>query len=118
MSNKNVRAAEALLNDPPMEPEHFDGLLRFAGEALTDVRLREIGDWDGATIQDAMLSCGLIEPREMTAACDPDVCRCAEYGDFPQTCLRITPLGQRAIAVFREWQDTARSSPDTPTTHG
>lgn len=100
---------------PGLSEEDCSSLLRFVGEALSESRVEEIGDWDGGDIQQAMEDAGLLAPREVTEACNPESCRCAEYG-FPTTCFRITPLGKKAIATFRAWQDSLRSSPDTPTT--
>jgi len=49
------------------------------------------GDVDGGDLQEAAEKFGLIEPHQVTEACC-EGCNCAEYGDFPQTCYRKTPL--------------------------
>ena len=84
-------------------------LLRFAGAALTETRVKEIGDWDGGDLQDVMVDCGLLDEVTMAAPCGEE-CRCREFyseKDFPITCFRISDLGQRAIEVFRQVQDKA-----------
>jgi len=75
-----------------------DTLRRFCGVALQATRVHEIGDWDGGDLQDAMLSCGLIAEVQATEPCG-EACRCAEYDDFPQTCYRVSGLGERCLAA-------------------
>ncbi len=75
-------------------------LSRFAGMALDAVRVKEIGDWDGDEMQDAMVICGLLAPIVATEPCG-EACRCAEYDEFPQTCYRVTHLGESALNAAR-----------------
>lgn len=81
-------------------------LLRFAGAALTEVRIVELGDWDGGSIQDAMESCGLIECVQRAVPCG-EGCRCADDYDSGETasCFLISALGHEAVKAFRDWQD-------------
>lgn len=76
-------------------------LLRFAGRALSEARVGQIGDWDGGDLEETALACGLLAAHEVTEPCDPEACRCAEYG-LPTTCYRLTELGHEAVrAVSR-----------------
>lgn len=47
---------------------------------------------DGFEIQDLAEQHGLLEPVEVTEACDTDCCQCAEVGDFPMTCYRKSKI--------------------------
>lgn len=87
-----------------------DTLRRFCGVALQATRVHEIGDWDGGDLQDAMLSCGLIAEVQATEPCG-EACRCAEYDDFPQTCYRVSGLGERCLAA-RPTSSTAEGLSD------
>lgn len=51
----------------------------------------DFGDVDGGSIQDKAIELGLLEAIKVSQPCG-ELCRCAEYDDFPQTCLRLTPL--------------------------
>lgn len=83
-----------------------EGLLKFAGIAIHDVRGASVGnDWDGGSIQEAMEACGLIKPRAVVQPCG-EGCECAATADFPTTCYHLTGLGERARA--------ARSTPPDP----
>lgn len=53
--------------------------------------MMEDGDVDGGGVHDKALALGLIEPHEMSAPCDPELCRCAEVAEFPLTCYRFVP---------------------------
>lgn len=50
----------------------------------------ELGDLDGGWLQDEAERCGLLERVTVAKPCHPEFCRCAEYDDFPQHCLRYT----------------------------
>ncbi len=96
-------------------------LLSFVGQALTDARVEEIGDWDGGELQDALERCGIIERVHRVTPCSPAgpdgdaTCRCAEFYGQGETaeCFPITALGKRAIAVYRDQQDRAALSAPT-----
>lgn len=45
-------------------------------------------DVDGASIQDKLNELGLLVEVPVTESCG-EGCTCVEYGDFPQTCLRL-----------------------------
>lgn len=47
-----------------------------------------MGDLEGGEIQDKALELGLLHEVVVTEPCC-DECRCAEYDDFPQKCIRI-----------------------------
>ncbi len=66
--------------------EQIAGLQAFAKEMI-DAALAG-GDMDGASIQEAAVKHGLLEPVEAAEACC-DSCKCVEYG-FPLTCYRPT----------------------------
>lgn len=77
-------------------------LLRFAGIALREARVGEIGDWDGGSLQDALTACGLLEEREETVPCG-SLCRCLDDGFADRgetaTCYKFTPLAKEALAI-------------------
>jgi hypothetical protein len=64
-------------------------LARF-GEKCLDAHRDGFCDLGGDWIQDAAVECGLLKEVQVTEACDPERCGCAEYGDFPQTCYQLT----------------------------
>lgn len=88
----------ALRSQLASREEDMANLLRFAGKGLDVCRVAVIGDWDGGDVQDTMVECGLLAPVEALEPCGEN-CRCVEYDDFPQTCYRYTPLGERAYAA-------------------
>jgi hypothetical protein len=62
-------------------------LITFARCILGESRRDGGCDVDGGTIQDYAEQCGLLVRVEVTEPCG-ERCWCAEYGDFPQRCLR------------------------------
>lgn len=60
----------------------------------------EMGDLDGGEIQDAALAFGLLHEVEVSESCC-DECRCAEYDDFPQTCIRMTDAALTAAKEIK-----------------
>lgn len=62
-------------------------LIEFARWAIAEHR-EECADVDGASIQDKLVELGLLVEVPVTEPCG-EGCTCAEYGDFPQTCLRL-----------------------------
>jgi len=65
-------------------------LEQFALAVLHEAR-DSLCDLDGGWIQDKGVELGVLVSIEVTEPCDPETCRCAEYGDFPMTCYRIVP---------------------------
>jgi hypothetical protein len=47
------------------------------------------GDLDGGYLEDKMKELGIVHSVEVLESCGED-CWCAEWGAFPQTCLRYT----------------------------
>lgn len=76
-------AAAALAMHAKLEP-----LARFGAMVLDEAR-DALGDLGGDWLQDTAVECGLLEAVEVTEPCDPETCRCAEYG-FPTQCYRRT----------------------------
>jgi hypothetical protein len=68
-----------------MTPE--DKLRAFAREILHE--WYDTTDLDGGTLQELAERHGLLEPHTVTESCG-DHCGCAEMGDFPTTCYRMT----------------------------
>jgi hypothetical protein len=99
---KYIDAAAAARQEAETLRSQLDALLKFAGNALTESRADpdSIGDWDAASIQDALEASGLIEPFDARKPCG-ERCACAEVSDFPTTCLRLTALGRAASAAAR-----------------
>jgi len=50
----------------------------------------ECADVDGGSIQEKAEALGLLVRVPVDEPCG-DTCWCAEYGDFPQVCLRLKP---------------------------
>lgn len=65
----------------------------FAAAVLKQSR-DELGDVGGDFIQDEALALGLLETVHMGKACG-ESCRCIDYDDFPQDCIRYSDLGSR-----------------------
>lgn len=66
-------------------------LARFGAAVFEEAR-EDLGDLDGGTLQELMQKHGLLHEVRVFEACATDdgtvECRCCEYGDFPQDCLR------------------------------
>lgn len=64
-----------------------DKLRAFAREILHE--WYDTTDLDGGTLQEMAERHGLLEPHTVTESCG-DHCGCAEMGDFPTQCYRMT----------------------------
>lgn len=63
-------------------------LIEFARWVIREHR-SELGDLDGASIQDELIDLKLLVDVPVTEPCG-EQCRCGEYfGEFPTTCLRL-----------------------------
>lgn len=62
-------------------------LLKFSRWVIAEHR-QECGDLDGASIQEKLEELGLLVAVRVTGPCGED-CRCVEYDEFPQDCLRL-----------------------------
>ena len=63
-------------------------LAQFGEWVLEELRGENIGnDLDGGSAQDKAEELGLLVRVPVTGSCG-ERCECAEYGDFPQMCLR------------------------------
>lgn len=65
-----------------------DMLRQFVKEMMQEARENGAGDIDGGWFQDTAEHYGLLVRVPVTEPCGEN-CWCAEYGDFPQDCLRI-----------------------------
>jgi hypothetical protein len=63
-------------------------LAQFALAVLEESR-SELADLDGGWLQDKAEALGLLVRVPVTEPCG-DECRCADYGAFPQDCLRYS----------------------------
>ena len=63
-------------------------LIDFARWVIREHR-ESLSDIDGGSIQDKLMELGLLAEVTVTEPCGEN-CACVEYGDFPQTCLKIT----------------------------
>ena len=70
-----------------MTPDIQQKLIEFAQWVIHEHR-SEIGDIDGGDLQDKLEELGLLERVRVTEPCG-EYCRCVEYDDFPQECLRL-----------------------------
>ena len=69
-----------------------EGLIPLAklGKWVLDMRAEhDCADLDGGDIQDKAVELGLLEGVKVTESCGEN-CNCAEYGDFPLTCFRLS----------------------------
>lgn len=64
-------------------------LERFALAVLEEARGDSIGYIDGGWLQDKGEELGVLVKVPVTEPCG-ELCQCAEYGDFPQDCLRYS----------------------------
>lgn len=71
------------------------------GLAVLEAHRRDIGDLDGGFLQDTAEKLGLLYYVEVTEPCG-EYCRCAEYDDFPQQCLRLKPEFEPKMAEHRK----------------
>lgn len=74
---------------------------RFVGEIIS----RDDGglyDLDGGEIQDIAEKCSLFIPTTVAEPCNSDhaYCACAQEGDFPMTCYRLSDIGNLAIDEY------------------
>jgi hypothetical protein len=65
----------------------FEKLIDFARWVIMEHR-QDCADIDGGSIQDKLVEFGLLAEVTVTEPCGEN-CACVEYGDFPQTCLRV-----------------------------
>lgn len=63
-------------------------MARFGLKCLTEHR-DQLGDLDGCDLQEWATEFGLLHDVHVTEPCSEE-CRCAEWDDFPQECLRET----------------------------
>ena len=73
----------------PALPEDVRALKTFAEWALTEGP-RYGCDLDGGDVQDRALMLGLLVEVEVAEPCG-ESCNCAEWDDFPQSCMRLAP---------------------------
>lgn len=97
MNPETMRELDRIAAANATEKADLNNLLRFAGQALSDCHIENIGDWDGGDIQDALVKCGLLQKVERTVPCSVD-CRCADGAKSGELtdCYITTPLGDRA----------------------
>ena len=70
-----------------MTPEIQQQLIAFAQWVIQEHR-SELGDIGGGDLQDKLEELGLLKRVRVTEPCG-ESCRCVEYDDFPQDCLRV-----------------------------
>lgn len=75
--------------------------LAIYGRMVLEESRESLGDLDGGWLQDKAIECGLLEEATVSAPCGEN-CRCAEYGDFPQRCLRLTDAGNAVTVTETE----------------
>jgi hypothetical protein len=78
-----------------------DKLLALFGAWAMDTHRDDVGDLDGGSIQDQLEKLGMLESVNVTEPCG-EFCKCAEYDDFPQDCLRATPAVREALSKARK----------------
>lgn len=103
---KKLNDAQQRVAAVEREREALRPLARF-GLAMFVLHRAEPGDpLDGGDVQAAALDTGLLAGVHVLEPCG-DRCRCREYDDFPQTCLRETPVMQAARAALAAAPDHA-----------
>lgn len=70
-------------------------LVEFALWALGETR--HGGDLDGGSLQEKAEALGILGRVPVTEPCGEE-CNCAEYGDFPQDCLRYADHVKALVA--------------------
>jgi len=80
------------------ENERLSALAAY-GLACFDETRSELADLDGSWLQDKAVELGLLREVHVTEPCG-DCCRCAEWDDFPQDCLRETEAVKAARSAF------------------
>ena len=97
-----IRKLHAELAAALARAESAEKLARF-GALVLDEHRENIGDIDGGWMQDKAEEMGLLERVEVQKACGDEntPCSCAEYGDFPQECLRYTKEIFAQIAALK-----------------
>jgi len=80
-----ARAVEHIFIDAiPSGPDP----VRAFGLRVLEASRKDMGDVDGGDIQDWALELGVLVQVPVTEPCGEN-CRCAEYGNFPQECIRL-----------------------------
>jgi hypothetical protein len=74
------------------------GLAAFGLAVLEESRC-ELADLDGGWIQDKAQELGLLMSVPVAEPCGEN-CHCAEYGDFPQDCLRYSEDVKRIAEIL------------------
>lgn len=70
----------------------YNQLVQQLGEWVIHEHRAEMGDLDGASIQDKLGELGLLERVPVTEPCG-ERCSCAEYVDeWPAQCLRLVTI--------------------------
>jgi len=72
----------------------------FALAVIEEMR-SDLAGLDGYWLQDYAKKYGLLVNVEVTEPCG-EACKCAEYGEFPQDCLRESDYLRPLLAAFRE----------------
>jgi len=88
------------------EPDRNAALTDFALWCIEELRGDNIGsDINGGDAQDKLVELGLLKEFAVEEPCVEEGCACAEYGDFPQECLRDSPGLSAAIATRTTTKD-------------
>lgn len=80
------------------ENERLSALAAY-GLACFDETRSELADLDGSWLQDKAVELGLLHEVHTTEPCG-GCCRCSEWDDFPQDCLRETEAVKAARSAF------------------
>lgn len=95
--------SRAVMHDPKSpQPEGttISPLERY-GLAVLEAHRQDFSDLDGAFLQEEAERCGLLYCVEVTEPCG-EYCRCSEYEDFPQQCLRLKPEFEPKMSEHRK----------------
>ena len=71
-------------------------ILQAAMAAILDEIVDGCCDIEGGWLQEQLLASGVLMRVEVTEPCG-EWCQCREWDDFPQTCVRHSPVALRAI---------------------
>ena len=76
-------------SQPEPQAMSAEPIMHFALAVLEESR-DSLADLDGGWLQDKAEEYGLLVRIAVDKPCHEDACQCAEYGDFPQECLRYS----------------------------
>lgn len=88
VSEGSPSSQQMLLEEAAAMLRRLQALAKFGAKVLEESR-DSLADLDGGWLQDQAQELGLLEAVNVNEPCGEN-CNCAEYGDFPQECIRYS----------------------------